>query len=267
MLRTLIGFILVLAVFAGLGGLGWYFAKDRIRSQPEYLLIAEKITVSPPIPDWVPERFIEDVLQSAGLNRTGSLLDKTLPQKLAEAFAAHPWVEKVEQVVPHHPSGAQVKLVYRVPMALVEVPQQGMFPVDRNGILLPTEYLSKEILSDQPSKHLVIQGIQSSPLGSAGTPWGNPLVPAAAQLAAALTDIAEPLTLARIIPTMETTPSGARIVCRLKTVAGTEIHWGTVVPDDPKIEAKKKRLWELSEQFRSLDNVPARFQPIDLSRE
>ena len=264
--RTLIGIISVLAVCAGLGGPAWFFAKDRIRAKPEYLLSADKIIISPPLPDWIPDRFIEDVLQGSGLNKTGSLLDKTLPQKLAEAFAAYPWVEKVEQVVPHYPSGAQVKLAYRVPVALVEVPLHGSFPVDRNGILLPSEYLTNAVF-DRRSKHLVIHGIQSTPLGSAGTPWGDPLVQAAAQLAAELENIAEPLKLARIIPAMETTPIGTRIVCRLQTTAGMEIHWGAAVPDDPKMEAKKKRLWDLNEQFRSLDSVPPRFQPVDLSRE
>jgi len=62
-------------------------------------------------------------------------------------------------------------------------------------------------------------------------------------------------------------PDGTRIVCRLQTAAGTEIHWGTFVPDDPKFETKKKKLWNLHEQYRSLDNVPASFLPVDLSRE
>jgi hypothetical protein len=107
------------------------------------------------------------------------------------------------------------------------------------------------------------------PLGSVGTPWGDPLVQTAAQLAAALVNdsdnVVEPLKLKWIIPSMEAVPSGTRIVCRLKTLAGTEIHWGTFVPDDPKFETKKKKLWTLHEQFRSLDDVPANF--LDLSKE
>jgi hypothetical protein len=264
--RTLIGIVLVLAVFTGVGILGWYYAKEGIHARQQNRLSADKITVSPQPPDWVPDRFVEDVLRSSGLNKTGSLLDKTLPQKLTEAFVAYPWVERVEQVVPRYPSGADVKLSYRVPVALVEVPRRGMFPVDRHSVLLPAEYLT-DAIADRQNEHLVIQGIQSMPLGSAGTPWGDPLVQTSAQLAAELTDIAEPLKLTRIIPAVETTPSGAKIVCRLKTAGGTEIHWGTFAFDDSKTETKKKNLWELSEQFRSLDNVPARFQPIDLSKE
>jgi len=263
MARTLIGIILVFAVFAGLGGLGWYFAKDKIRSKPEYRLSAKNIVVSLP-PDWIPDRFVEDVLHDSGLNRTGSLLDQQLSQRLSEAFAAHPWVEKVEQIIPRYPSGADVKLSYRVPVALVEVSQRGIFSVDRNGVLLPSEYLAGTI-TDRRSDYLTIQGIQSTPLGSAGTLWGDPMVQTAAQLAAALTDIARPLNLTRIIPAVEATPSGERTAWRLKTTAGTEIHWGTFSSDEQQIEAKKKRLWDLHERFRTLDNVPPNF--LDLSRE
>ena len=268
MARTFIGIIVVLAIFAGLGALGWYVVKEKIRSKQEYLLSADKIVVSPS-PDWVPDGFVEDVLRSSGLNKT-SLLDKTLPQKLVEAFAAYPWIEKVEQVVPRYPSGAEVKLSYRAPAALVETPQRSMVPVDRNGVVLPPEYLSNAI-SDRRNDHLIVQGIQSMPLGSAGTPWGDPLVQTAAQLAAALTDDADTvqsLTLKWIIPALEPAPGGSRIVCRLKTLAGTEIYWGSFALDDPTFESKKKKLWDLHEQFRqSLDNVPASFRPIDLSRE
>jgi len=261
MTRTLIGLILVLAIFAGLGALGWHFVKERIEHKPDYRLAADKITISPP-PDWVPERFVEDVLQSSGLDRAGSLLDATLPQKLTEAFAAHPWVERVEQVIPRFPSGAEIRLSYRVPIALVEVSQRGIFLVDRNGVLLPPDYLSD---SERRSEYLTIQGIQSMPLGSVGTPWGDPIVQVAAQLSATLADIAKPLNLARIVPITEEMPSGTRIAWQLRTAAGTEIHWGTFSPNDPRTEAKIKRLRDLREQFHSLDAVPVTFR--DLSRE
>jgi len=266
--RTLVGLALVLAVFAGLGTLGWYLVKERIRSQDQYRLSADKIAVSPfPPPDWVSDHFVEEVLENSGLHQAGSLLDNTLPQKLTEAFAAYPWIAGVEQVIPRYPSGAEVKLSYRVPIALVEIPQKGFFPVDRNGVLLPAEYLVYLSMLDKRNQHFIIQGIQSMPLGSAGTPWGDLLVQAAAQLATDLSDIAEPLKGARIIPAMEVTPEATRIVCRLKTAAGTEIYWGVFAPGDPKTETKKKKLLNLHEQFRSLDNVPAQLRPIDLSKE
>jgi len=266
--RTLIGpilgIILVFTVFACLVFLGWHFVKERVLQKQEYLLLADKIVVSPP-PDWVPQRFIEDVLRSSGLNKM-SLLDKTLPQKLMEAFVIYPWVEKVEQVALSYPSGAEIKLVYRVPAAFVEMTQRGIVAVDRNGVVLP--WSLSDASSDQQNNHLIIQGIQSMPLGSAGTLWGDPLVETAAQLAAALTDddnIVEPLKLKWIIPTLETAPNGDRMVFRLKTIAGTEFNWGTFVPGAPKLDEKKRKLWKLHEDFRSLDRVPENYR--DLSKE
>jgi hypothetical protein len=262
MKRTLIGLILVITIFAGLGFLGWYFVKEKIRSQQEYILSANNIVVTP-TPDWVPDQFVEDVLRSSGQSRT-SLLDKTLPQKLTEAFSAYPWVERVEQVVPRYPSGAEVKIIYRVPVALVEIPQRGTVPVDRYGVVLPSEYISESTV-DRRDQHLIVQDIQSMPLGSVGTPWGDPMVLAAAQLAAALADIAEPLNLTRIIPTTETLSNKTGIACRLQTAGGTEIRWGTFDPDSQKIEAKKAKLRDLYVRYESLDKVPAGAR--DLSRE
>jgi len=258
--RTLIGLIFVSVVFAGLGALGWYFVKDEVRIKPEYRLAADKISVSP-APPWVPKQFVEDVLQNSRLNQTSSLLDKALPQKLTEAFAAYPWVENVEQVVPRHPSGAEVKLSYRTPVAFVEGTQHGTFLVDRNGVLLPPQHLLSA-MPDQRGRYLTIQGIQSMPPGSVGTPWGDPMVQTAAQLAEAMMDITEKLDLTHIIP--EKNQSGPGIIWRLRTAAGTEIRWGTFAPNDPKTDTKKRRLWDLSEQFRSLDNTPVQSQPIDL---
>lgn len=258
--RTLLGLFLVLAIFAGLSVLGWYFVEEKIRPKPEYRLSADRITV-PEIPPWVPERFVEDVLKSSNLNQTDSLLDKTLPLKLTEAFAAHPWVERVEQVVPRYPSGADVKLSYRVPVALVSVPKEGIFLVDRYGVLLPPDHLLDPTANRQ-NEYLTIHEIRSTPLGSVGTLWGDPIVHTGAQLAATLTDVASPLKLAHIIP-----PSREIKMWRLQTAAGMEIRWGTFVSDDPKTEVKIKKLWQWHEQFRSLDNVPATLRPIDLSRE
>jgi len=260
MTRTFIFPILILVFFAGLGAIGWHFVKEKIYVKPEYLLSADKIVVSSP-PEWIPDQFVDEVLRTSGLNHTGSLLDKTLPHKLAEAFVAHPWVEKVEQVELRYPSGAIVQLTYRVPAAVVEIPQRRFLPVDRNGIVLPPDYLTQP----QWSKHLLIHGVQSLPLGAVGMPWGDPLVQTAAQLAESLSDIAAPLKLSGIIPSTEAVPSGTRIVCQLRTASGTIFHWGTFVPDDPKNEDKKKRLWDLREQFRSLDSVPENFR--DLSKE
>ena len=262
MTRTLVGILLVLTAFVILGAVGWYVVKDRIKHQPEYRLYASRIRVSPP-PDWVPDRFVDDVLWQSGLNQTTSLLDAALPQKLAEAFSVSPWVCRVESVVLRYPSGADVQLSYRVPVALVEVSNHGFFPIDRNGIVLPSECLPGRE-SDQLSIYFVIQGIESKPIGLAGTPWGDPRVHAAAQLADVLSEIAGTLQLNTIIPAVDEMPNAMQVFCKLRTVGGTEFHWGVFVPDESVIEFKKRKLWDYREQFRSLDNVPERFRDLSI---
>lgn len=257
--------LLVPIVFAALGYAGWHFARDSLSRQPEYRLSAERVEVSPP-PDWVPDDFVRRVLQSAGLESTASILDPNLPSKLAQAFAADPWVEGVLRVEVRFPSGADVRLTYRRPVALVEVASQGLFPVDRNGVLLPTDYFidaAPEKKNDYPR----IEGIRSTPFGTVGTPWGDPLVHDAAGLAGLVDDLVDVLDIAAVVPSSVPSPGGGRIVCRLRTHEGTEVVWGRFAQDDPKAEVKKQRLRELADLYDSLDGVPNHFRPIDLSNE
>jgi hypothetical protein len=261
--RTFAGIFLLSACFAGLAAVGWYYVQPAVQMKPEYQITAENVTVPPP-PDGVPETFVKEVLESAGLHQPGILLDKTLAKKLADAFAAYPWVETVEQVDLRYPSGAVIKLSYRKPAAFVAAANQGRYPVDRNGILLPSDYFAN-IAPEKQMLFVTITGIKTAPLGTAGTPWGDPLVQSAAQLADVLGEDAAKLKLTYITPFAEETPAGIRIACKLTTQGKTEIIWGQFAAGDPKNEAKKKRLWELAEQYRSLDNVPVKFQPVNLS--
>ncbi|MDR1964960.1 MAG: hypothetical protein LBQ50_14410 [Planctomycetaceae bacterium] len=261
--KLFFGTTLVVLFLTGFGLTGWFFVKDQIVRRPEYQLSADRILITVP-PPWVPEHFVAEILQSSGLDAT--LFDASLPQKLSQAFSASPWVEEVRQVQTRYPSGAEVQLVYRVPAALVEIASQGLYPVDRNGILLPTDYFIR-VAPEQKENYPRIVGIRSMPLGVVGTLWGDPLVHAAAQLAGLLGDVSRQLGLVKIIPSHEATPTGHRILCRLQTNSETEILWGRFEPDDPKNSIKKKRLLEIAELYHSLDNVPAHFQPIDLSKD
>lgn len=258
--RALAGLLFAAVIFGLVGAIGWYYIRDDVARRPEYRLLAEKIVVTER-PDWVPEDFVARVLRGSGLETDASLLDGSLSLKLAQAFAADPWVEEVRRVQIRYPSGAEVDLVYRRTVALVEVPSQGLFPVDRNGVLLPTDsYL--EQAPEHRDAFLRIQGPRSVPLGNTGTPWGDPLVHDAARLAGLLFDEAEELELAKIIAATNYGQSG--VSCRLLTRKGTEILWGIVDEDAATGEEKRDRLKQWQRNYRSLDQVPAAFQPIDL---
>ncbi|MDR0336137.1 MAG: hypothetical protein LBI18_03505 [Planctomycetaceae bacterium] len=263
--KLFFGIIFIALFFIGFGVAGWFFVRSQIIHRSEYRLSADRILVTVP-PVWVPEDFVADILQSSGLDTNSTLFDVSLPQKLSQAFLASPWVEEVRRVQTCYPSGAEVQLVYRVPVALVEMVSQGLYPVDRNGILLPTDYFIS-VAPETRASYLRITGIRSLPLGVTGTLWGDPMVHTAAQLAGLLEDVAEKLGLVKIIPSHEATPTGQRIVCRLQTNSETEILWGRFELNDPKNINKKNRLLEIAELYHSLDNVPAQFQPIDLSKD
>jgi hypothetical protein len=270
-MKKIAGILLVFVLAVGLAGVGWYFTYGFIAAKPEYRLDAERVNV-PPLPEWIPPAFVKDVLSSAGLDKPGLLLDKTLVQKLTDAFAAYPWVEGVRRVELRYPSGTVVDVEYRKPVAFVEVPKQGLYPVDKHGILLPTDYfarLGKPVKDGTGSTAAAVNmvtslGIQTVPLGTAGTPWGDPLVQDAAQLAGIIGDDAVKLKITQIIPTAQQTPAGIQVICTLKTLGKTEIIWGVFVSDEAQNETKKRQLWELSERYRSLDNIPVNLQPVKL---
>ena len=65
-----------------------------------------------------------------------SILDDGLVERIHSVFSLHPWVAKVQRVTKSHPAHVEVEIVYRRPVAMVEVPG-GWYPVDVEGVLLP----------------------------------------------------------------------------------------------------------------------------------
>ncbi len=236
--RNISWVLLVFAMFVGVGVFGWFAVRSSLPERTEYRLSPEMVRVSE-APPWVPTDFTEAVLRSAGL-LSASLLDAALPEKLAKAFAADSWVESVVRVEIRFPSGAEIDVVYRRPVAVVEV-EQGLLPVDANGVLLRTDYFI-EVAPEKKNDYLRVSGIRSTPLGGVGTAWGDPLVHASAQLAAFLEDVAAELELTTILPVVEKSPQGNRTIFRLRTSSGTEILWGEFNEKDPENTARKKRL-------------------------
>ena len=74
---------------------------------------------------------------------------------------------------------------YRRPVAMVEVPAgmfpgydyEGLLPVDDEGHLLPVE-MDEQEATGFPK----IAGVDTSPAGPPGSPWGDPRVAQAAQI-------------------------------------------------------------------------------------
>jgi hypothetical protein len=166
---------LALGVGLFLAGLIWLgeAAREDLREQQRCLLPFADVACSPP-PGLNRGDFLDEVRYLANVPQRLNLLDPDLATRLAQAFAQHPWVARVERVEVLPPSEVRVQLRYRRPA--LAVPMGGQLRVvDEQGILLPRR---------APTAGLpVFHGKASSPAGPAGTAWGDPAIVAAARKA------------------------------------------------------------------------------------
>jgi hypothetical protein len=194
-----------------------------LTARSEYRLPIQELVLIPPATDPIPPEFIEQVRRRADLPTELPLLDPALPGELAAAFAAHPWVERVDEVRNQAAATVTVKLHYRRVVALVEVPD-GLYPIDPTGILLPPQ----DFTPDDAKDYLVVRGITSIPFGAAGKPWGDPAVAAAATLAEFIGPRWRELQLTAIIAPRITSSSTQPqdVLLELETKGGSRIQWG-----------------------------------------
>jgi len=120
-------------------------------------------------------QFLDEVQYLSGMPDTLHLLEEDLPRRLAEAFARHPWVERVAQVAIGPGRQVEVRLVARE--AVLGVRHAGKVrAVDRHGVLLRGDARVEGLP--------IYAGKVRAPAGPAGTPWGDEAVEEAARRAA-----------------------------------------------------------------------------------
>jgi hypothetical protein len=155
-------------------------ARERLRADGRYTLSFADVDCPSP-PGLGRDAFLAEVQYLAQLPDRLPTLDDQTPARLADAFARHPWVKKVDGVALRPPDRARLRLIFRAPALAVPQPD-GVRVVDADGILLPP---------GAPSEGLpVMSGAVPPPAGLAGEPWGDPAVTAAA--AATRRQAAEP---------------------------------------------------------------------------
>jgi hypothetical protein len=118
---------------------------------------------------------------------------------------------------------------------MVEV-TDGALPVDAEGVVLPTT----DFKPGEADRYPRIGGIQTSPAGLVGSPWGDPAVAGAAQIAAAVANDFDALQFFRIVPNGRHAGGrgGMEYSFAIFTRGGTQIDWGlapdtTVVGEHP----------------------------------
>lgn len=199
----------------------WLAIREQVGAGPQYLVPLDNLWLTPP-PDWIHSDVKVEVLRDAGLDGPLSILDEDLAERIHRGFALHAWIAKVERVSKHPPARVEVHVVYRRPVCMVEVPG-GLFPVDAEGVLLPTGDFS----AVEASRYPRLAGIQPTTTGPVGTPWRDPRVAGAARIAAALTGDWQALELLRIVPLAGTARSpGGETEYEIVTKNSSRIAWG-----------------------------------------
>lgn len=224
-----------------------------LSQRDEYRLSADRIHISPP-PRWVPDDLVEQVLGGSQWPKTTSLLDDALTAKVAEAFRQHPWVAEVLTVRKSVPAHIDVQLEYRQPVGMIRV-KQGMYPVDKDGILLPPADFSVADTQRYPT----IDSVRSIPQGPAGTSWGDTSVLGAARLAKVLAPHWKKFDLVSIRVPRVTTANATteQLVYTLISRGGSQIVWGrapgTTHPGELSAEQKVAKLNDYLRDFGRFD--------------
>ncbi len=249
-------FVLVLLSMAGAGRLLWQQIGPTVVRSENYRLDPQQIEITPQ-PAWIRANVKAEVVRDASLDEGLSILDDQLAERIAQAFAFHPWVAKVERVRKVHPRKVQVDLIYRRPVVMVSLDGSSnldLLPLDAEGVHLPNSDFSP--LEKRRFPRLV--GIDSLPL--VGQRATDPRVLGGAHLAALLGDFWHLFQLARIVPVPASDGQSERF--ELITRAGTRIIWGAAPgaePEgEPNADEKLARLRRHLKEYGTLDSSSGR---------
>ncbi|MHB8902763.1 MAG: cell division protein FtsQ/DivIB [Thermoguttaceae bacterium] len=262
--RTFALAALMLILFGAAWYWGWQQVHAEILASAEYLLSPEDIVVTDR-PDWMTFDIREKVLRDASLNQNLSIMDPDLNERIASAFALHPWVAKVNRVRKLYPGTVVVDLEYRRPVCVVHSGGQ-LTPVDVEGNALPAGDLAPNEMDRYP--RLVCADL-STRRGPVGEQWGDPRVLGAAEIAAALAGRWQSCHFDRIeiLPA----PDSNRVedaVYQLHTRSGTIVIWGHApggkVAGDPGTAEKLAYLDDEIHRYGTLEGANDRPRLLDL---
>ena len=248
-----IGFLLLAGLAASYS---WGRFQSQILSGDDYVVAAQDIHI-PTLPPWIRTDLKAEAITSGSLERM-TVQQKDLQRRVAAAFEMHPWVSAVRRVTTRYPAQVVVDLVYRRPIAMVEV-EQGLYPVDPEGTLLPTAGFTAEEAANFP--RIVVA--KSAPTGTPGAAWGDARVHGAARIAQHLEKAWTRLHLTSIIAHPDHTGIAApSTVYEIKTADQTSIIWGHGPGEEqagePRAERKVQRLLMFANQKGSLTVPPGK---------
>ena len=200
-----------------------------LRSRPEYQISWTNISVTPS-GRWVPPDLVSKVQEKSDLPDPLPVLDDRLVENLAVAFSRHPWVAEVISVAKTGPETINIEMKYRTPVLMVRTKRGGLYPVDREGILLPPS----DFAPADAERFPILTQVHSLPIGPAGTVWGDEAVLGAARLAVALTTTQERssawetfgMAAIAVLGPAQPAKTLDDVTLGLLTSAGSQVIWG-----------------------------------------
>ncbi|QDT65571.1 cell division protein FtsQ/DivIB [Calycomorphotria hydatis] len=226
----------------------------RLEENTEYRLEVTDIRLLPAPHQYVPANLVAAALERAEIDPHLNLLDAELAPKLAAALQKHPWIQQVKSVRKNYPAGIEIEVVYRKPVAMIDV-LQGVYPVDATGCLLPPTDFTASTAKEFPR----VTNIRSMPQGPAGSQWDDPVVQGAARIAAGIGPQWNSLQLESIAaPTRRNVEEQlSDLQFELMTSGGSQILWGrapgTGVAGELTVEQKTGRLAKYLREFGGFD--------------
>lgn len=259
--RWLLWTVGLIGSFVLVGWIGWQSVRERVLFSELYQLQREHIFTSPQ-PEWIRSDVVGEVFRTVVRDRPVYLWEENLCQRLADAFAQHPWVLKVDRVSKSYPARVEVQVQWRRPVCMVFW-QEKLLPVDSEGTVLPWGEFSPVEAARYPR----LMGIPTPPPTIPGARWRDTRVVEGAQIAAALGPLWNSFHLAslRAVPLAEGLSS--ETLYELWTHGGSRIIWGlgpsSLRPAEPTPADKIARLQQYIDQHGALDS-PQGPQTLDL---
>ena len=259
--------LLVISLFWITTWLAWNHWGPEIGSQEHYLLSADKIRVMPPKPEWIQSDIKAAAIDDGKLTDL-SLPDKQLLDKVRGAFLVQNWVANVSRVS-KRADGVDVVLVYRRPVAMVEViqGQPGLLPIDVDAVCLPPDDFDQT----QVDNFLRVMADNSGPAGPVGTYWGDERIRGGAKIADQLSNVPwKQLDLYRI-RTRPRGGSGREGPYQYDLVTRDQflIHWGFPPGQEADKEAdsstKLTHLLKFAKEHGGLKGEDLKGQQLDLT--
>lgn len=268
-----------LAVFVTAGAItariSWQQSSREIRGGQEFAVNAARIKITPP-PPYLRLDLTKEVA-NATFDETGkslSILDPVVVEKVGQTLALNSWVSRVKRVQKHYPGELWIDLVYRLPVAVVEVkmptdskPGAGLVPIDAEGVVLDRKELQEREPSPLLTEKLIrIHALELFPTDGCGSKWNDARIAGAAKIAGLIADDWQAAGLYRIEFGDGIDPESVDFHLFSKT--GDQVVWGSApgreVQGEPMASQKLANLRAMIQSQGRFGNDKSAPRMVDL---